>query len=120
MNPKREARAAFFKQKLFNNESRFYNKRKWRDDVAPQQLRREPLCRICSLAGKYTPATEVDHVIPMREGGAPFDMLNLQSVCGAHHSMKTRAEQLGIEPSTRIKGASVSGMPIDPAHPWNK
>jgi hypothetical protein len=56
----------------------------------------------------------------MREGGAPFDMLNLQSVCGAHHSMKTRAEQLGIEPSTRIKGASVSGMPIDPAHPWNK
>lgn len=50
-------------------------------------LNREPLCRICAEEGRTTPATCVDHIIPLREGGrASGD--NLQSLCAACHNRK--------------------------------
>ena len=40
---------------------------------------------------------EVDHVTPISEGGAPFDLANLQSLCGwPCHADKTRRER-GVE-----------------------
>lgn len=53
-------------------------------------LRREPFCRMCRDKGKRTPATEVDHIIPRRDGGRDeFD--NLQALCKPCHSRKTAA-----------------------------
>jgi 5-methylcytosine-specific restriction endonuclease McrA len=52
-----------------------------------QQLSREPNCRICG-----EPATAVDHVIPIAEGGTELDADNLQSLCRRHHNWKTTAE----------------------------
>jgi hypothetical protein len=51
-----------------------------------QQLRREPACRICG-----EPATAVDHIVPIAEGGADLDADNLQSLCRRHHNTKTNA-----------------------------
>ena len=64
----------------------------WRK-VRAQQLSEEPYCegidhgRACPY-----PATEVDHRIPIVEGGKPFDRENLQSLCKSHHSKKTAQE----------------------------
>jgi len=45
-------------------------------------------CRSCGRAGRL----EVDHVRPLRAGGEPYDMGNLQSLCRHHHVEKTREE----------------------------
>ncbi|MCP4426911.1 MAG: HNH endonuclease [Chloroflexi bacterium] len=42
----------------------------------------------CSVCGE--PATEVDHIIPLRDGGT-HRRDNLQSMCKSHHSQKTSA-----------------------------
>ena len=37
-------------------------------------------------------ATDVDHIVPIEEGGAPWDEENLQALCHSHHSSKTAKE----------------------------
>ena len=55
-------------------------------------LARHPLCAHCLKRGFTTPATEVDHIKPLRQGGARLDQTNLQSLCKPCHSRKTRQE----------------------------
>jgi 5-methylcytosine-specific restriction endonuclease McrA len=38
------------------------------------------------------PATEVEHVVPLGEGGAPFASDNLAAYCKNSHSRKTARE----------------------------
>ncbi|RZA18825.1 MAG: HNH endonuclease [Proteobacteria bacterium] len=85
-----------------------------------QQLRAEPLCRFCAQAGRVTPATHADHIIPHRGNETLFFEGELQSLCDAnpwrcHSSRKQKIEALGYEP-----GCDVMGRPVDPAHPWNR
>jgi hypothetical protein len=35
----------------------------------------------------------VDHIIELKDGGEPFNKLNLRVVCGSHHHQKTWAEK---------------------------
>jgi 5-methylcytosine-specific restriction endonuclease McrA len=62
-----------------------------RDDggARARQLAREPLCRACQVDGQVTAAREVDHVVRIEEGGEAWGPANLQSLCKAHHSLKT-------------------------------
>lgn len=66
---------------------------RWRR-IRAMHLRNHPLCVECLAAGRTTPANEVDHIIPLRNGGthAPD---NLQSLCKSCHSKKTATESLG-------------------------
>lgn len=64
--------------------------------------------------GIVTEATEVDHVQPLFKGGTDHPS-NLQSLCNPCHEAKT-AEDMGY----RATGCDLSGMPIDPSHPWAK
>ena len=65
--------------------------------------------------GVIASATDVDHIVPIADGGAPLDQANLQSLCHECHSRKTIAEN-GGKPKTAV---GVDGMPIDDSHPWN-
>ncbi|MCA9312292.1 MAG: HNH endonuclease [Phycisphaerales bacterium] len=56
-------------------------------------LMRHPLCQHCQRDGRTTPATEVDHVVPIRAGGARLDQANLQALCKSCHSRKTVRDQ---------------------------
>lgn len=38
------------------------------------------------------PATDVDHITRIEEGGDPWDETNLQGLCHSHHSQKTARE----------------------------
>lgn len=54
-------------------------------------LREHPLCSHCHQAGRVQAAAEVDHVIPLADGGADDDS-NMQSLCRDCHAAKTAAE----------------------------
>lgn len=64
--------------------------REWQR-VRAEHLRHEPFCRICKH-----PATQVDHIVPIRKGGHRLDHANLQSLCVACHSRKTAKNDDGF------------------------
>jgi len=70
---------------------RFYNSREWKL-LRRQKLAKDPLCEQCKREGRLTPATVVDHIVPMKEGGACLDIKNLQSLCKRCHDSKTARE----------------------------
>jgi 5-methylcytosine-specific restriction protein A len=72
---------------------RVHNSSRWRYHVQPAQLRAYPLCALCEAEGRLEAAVHVDHIRPIRDGGAPFDPANLRSLCKPHHSAVTRAWQ---------------------------
>ena len=45
-------------------------------------------CRECGRAGRL----EVDHVLPLKRGGDPYALGNLQALCRACHIRKTSRE----------------------------
>jgi len=53
----------------------------------------EPLCRHCAAEGRTMLGVEVDHIIPIAEGGAELEDSNLQTLCKPCHTRKTIAEQ---------------------------
>ena len=72
---------------------RWYSKKIWTDWLRPQQLSREPFCRVCAKRGVRRYATDVDHVVPHDGDWSKFiDPNNLQSLCHSCHGAKTIAE----------------------------
>lgn len=51
-------------------------------------LNAEPLCRHCLARGIPVPAAEVDHIVPLRDGG-DNSRENLQPLCALCHDRKT-------------------------------
>ena len=102
---------------------RIYDTAQWRK-LRKHYLTLFPTCEMCRQEGRVVAAQHVDHIKPIAEGGAPFDMTNLQSLCATHHSRKTilRDGGFGRKKSNRplIRGCDAAGQPIDPEHPWNR
>ena len=69
----------------------FYNTPRWRA-VRKQKLTLSPFCEECYKNGTIIKATMVDHILPIKQGGAPLDMDNLQSLCWSCHSRKSIEE----------------------------
>ena len=78
--------------KVYNEQSRskestaVYNTRRWKK-LRAAQLSREPLCVNIVVCGNV--ATIVDHVVEIRDGGEPFSIENLESMCQCCHNTKT-------------------------------
>jgi len=102
---------------------RIYNTKQWKQ-VRKLYLSLNPLCEVCKVAERLTPGSQVDHVQAIEEGGAPFDLDNLMTLCQRHHSRKTvmRDRGFGNKPSNKplINGCKSDGTPIDPSHHWNR
>jgi len=79
------------------------------------QLAREPLCSLCAAIGKVTSATVADHVTPHRGDATSFWEGALQSLCATCHSAHKQAQERG----SGLRGCDTTGVPLDPAHPWN-
>jgi len=96
--------------------SGFYSSSDWLK-IRARQLARSPLCEACDPPA---PATDVDHVKPISEGGAKRDPANLQSLCGTCHKGKTNTQRRGLTwTPSKLRGCDVEGYPLDPEHPWN-
>lgn len=73
-----------------------------------QAMRRDMyLCQPCKRAGRVTPASAVDHIMPKAKGGAD-DLANLQSICGPCHDDKTAAD----EGRKRARKVGLDGYPL--------
>jgi 5-methylcytosine-specific restriction protein A len=64
--------------------------RQW-EKIRAHHLREHP---DCAVPGCPNPATEVDHVVPITEGGT-HHAGNLRSMCHPHHSSRTARDQPG-------------------------
>ena len=69
----------------------FYKSRAWQAARA-RKLAVTPLCEECHRHGTMERATTVDHIQPIRMGGAPLEQANLQSLCNPCHSRKSARE----------------------------
>jgi len=81
-------------RRSFDSELGFYQSKNWRE-VRAVLLRDQPLCVRCEAAGRLVAAKVVDHIVPIKEGGARFDRSNLQPLCVACHNRKTARETAG-------------------------
>ncbi|MEN6325802.1 MAG: HNH endonuclease [Syntrophomonas sp.] len=73
-----------------------YTSKEW-FKLRARKLKKNPICELC----KRDKATMVDHIIEIKDGGAPFDIENLQSSCWSCHTIKTaeeRRKRKGIQP----------------------
>jgi 5-methylcytosine-specific restriction protein A len=70
-------------------------------------------CDDCRITGNPRPATEVDHKVPVEQGGTNDDS-NLQAINGECHKRKTKLDE-GKQPGY---GCTDTGFPLDPRHPW--
>jgi 5-methylcytosine-specific restriction protein A len=52
----------------------------------------------CAMCGSR--ATDVDHIVPVSQGGSEVDS-NLQSLCRTHHASKTGREARAMRPSRK-------------------
>jgi 5-methylcytosine-specific restriction protein A len=64
-----------------------YNRKMWAQRRR-QVLASQPVCAVCDA----NLATEVDHVVPLDQGGSEYDPGNLQPICSPCHIEKTRRE----------------------------
>ena len=87
--PKRE-REPFFKRSS-DNAIKFYNSKRWRS-LRQYFFSMNPLCNTCKQAGYTTPGTDVDHITPIRLGGQPYSIKNLQTLCKSCHARKSGKE----------------------------
>jgi len=80
-NPKRE-----WDRQRGSSAARGYGARhrRWRAMI----LARDPLCVHCRERGRTTPATEADHIVPLRRGGG-WSLENGQGLCKSCHSRRT-------------------------------
>jgi 5-methylcytosine-specific restriction enzyme A len=90
-------------------------KPRWRKK-SKAQLAKEPVCEMCLVHGRVTPATVADHVTPHRGDEKLFWEGVLQSLCKhCHDSRKKQDEARGY--ATDI---GLDGYPIDQRHPFNQ
>lgn len=66
---------------------------RWRK-IRLMHLRAHPLCVDCASRHLTVAATDVDHILPLAQGGT-HAAENLQSLCHSCHSRKTAAQSLG-------------------------
>lgn len=97
-----------------------YNTARWAR-LRRKVLAGEPMCRACASLGRHTPATDVDHIVPIRQGGPVWRLDGLQPLCAHHHSFKTGTYDKAGRPWSEweLRGCNPDGSPRDPDHPWN-
>jgi 5-methylcytosine-specific restriction endonuclease McrA len=80
----------------------------------------------CEVPGCHRLAVHLDHVVAIRDGGAPLEPANVMALCVGHHSSKTAQVNGGFgnrrrgEAVLRVRGCDREGRPLDPGHRWNR
>lgn len=67
-----------------------------------QVMAEEPLCRTCLKNNRTTPSAEVDHIVPLAEGGSDTRS-NKQGLCKPCHEAKSAAERAEAAARRRLR-----------------
>ena len=78
-------------RRLIDN-SAIYNGTRWRKVRLLSLAESQGLCVSCLAKGLVRDAKEVDHIIPIIQGGAVYDLDNLQPLCRSCHAPKSGKE----------------------------
>ena len=70
------------------NGRNIYRTTRWRK-LRAVKVGLNPICEHCEEFGIAKPVEEVDHIIEIEDGGAIWDIDNLQSLCKRCHIIKT-------------------------------
>ena len=87
------AAAAVYRSKAYKN-------------AVKQLIATRPKCAKCALEGFDVWGTQTDHIVPLKDGGHPWKLSNLQRLCDRHHQIKTARENSGsrAKPLTDERG----------------
>ena len=88
----KEAERDYNRNKRDKEAKKYYDTPRWKT-LRKVKLARDPLCEICRQNGGLIEASHVDHIIEISDGGDPYDLDNLQSLCISCHSSKTLRER---------------------------
>lgn len=97
-------------------EQAFYNSPAWRK-LSAQLRRTHKYCVLCSAKGVATLAQHIDHIVPVRCGGAKLDTRNLCALCMRCHNKKSSLEGKRNAPIVRTCEDEESGELL-PAEGW--
>lgn len=87
--------------KIKNKYNKFYGSKEWRE-LRLWKLAEQPLCEYCLEKNQITPATEIDHVLPLAtHWHLRLDHSNMKSTCRPCHLAKTSKD--GVESVKRSK-----------------
>lgn len=75
-----------------SNPNPFYKDPLW-IKTSKIKLKRNPLCERCLQHDVVRKSEEVDHIVPISQGGPKFAMTNLQALCKSCHSQKTQTDK---------------------------
>jgi 5-methylcytosine-specific restriction endonuclease McrA len=71
------------------------------------------LCVMCRSIGVIAEAVTVDHIVALQDGGEPFDLNNMRSLCLPCHKQRHGAwPKVRVDPET--------GLPIGGGHWWSE
>lgn len=80
-----------------------YSSSKWKR-LRNRFIANNPLCVHCERIGLIRPATVVDHIVEIRDGGDVWNTDNYQSLCRDCHQIKTGMEQRRRRDENRLNG----------------
>jgi len=69
-----------------------YQTKRWREIRKIALNRDKGLCIWCFKENRIEPAVIVDHIVEIKDGGAKWDLENLQCLCRSCHNKKTFGE----------------------------
>ena len=72
----------------------FYSTARWKRVRKIALVRDNGLCQRCET----TNAEMVDHIVEIKDGGEPYVLDNLQSLCNRCHAIKTKEEEAKRQP----------------------
>lgn len=95
---------------------RVYHTPQW-SRLRKQVLREQP---VCASPGCQAPSVDVDHIVALQDGGAPYDRANLQALCKRHHGQKTKADRMARKQEVQPVTANwiVAGPPCSGKTTW--
>ena len=85
--------------------SKVYRSADWKS-LRKAVLQEEPLCQNCLYNSRVTPASHVDHIVPIAvDPSLSWSMDNLWSLCPSCHSKKTLMEKgkIPTQPTTEAR-----------------
>ena len=80
----------------------FYRTQRW-IETRKKKLHISPFCEECQRNGTMVVGKIVDHIVPIKQGGEPYDLDNLQTLCWSCHSRKSIEEgsRFGVQTRQR-------------------
>jgi 5-methylcytosine-specific restriction enzyme A len=70
----------------------FYGTAEWKE-ARNAAFKRDKYTCVIPGCGRNESRMFVDHIVERKDGGADYDLRNLQTLCGSHHTEKTLEER---------------------------